>query len=185
MIEAKQFDREDFTGGLPDDRFESCTFRACTFIGANMRQHKFVECEFHDCDFSNAMLTGAVMQDVSFAGCKLLGVHFETLNNILLSLSFQKSTLDYSIFQGLQLHKTSFVGCSIREVDFSDADLTSSSFRDSQLTGSTFDNTSLVKCDFRGAQGFTISPVNNRIKKAIFDRENLEGLLTEFGIDVE
>ncbi|MBI1266239.1 MAG: pentapeptide repeat-containing protein [Cryomorphaceae bacterium] len=185
MTEAKRFEKEDFKEGMPDSSFESCTFQSCTFTGANLRQHKFVDCEFHDCELSNVLLTGTVLQDVSFSGCRLLGVHFETLNNILLSFSFTKSTLDYSVFQQLQIHKTSFVACSLREVDFSDADLSGSSFRDAQLTGATFDNTSLMKCDFRGAQGFNISPVNNRIKKAIFDRDNLEGLLTTFGIDVE
>ncbi len=185
MTEAKRFEKEDFKDGMPDNSFESCTFHSCTFTGANLRQHKFVDCEFHDCELSNVLLTGAVLQGVSFVGCRMLGVHFETLNNILLSFSFAKSALDYSMFQGLQIHKTSFVDCSMREVDFSDSDLAGSSFRDSQLTGSTFDNTSLIKCDFRGAQGYIISPVNNRMKKAIFDREGLEGLLIEFGIEVE
>ena len=85
----------------------------------------------------------------------------------------------------MRLKETVFENCSLKEVDFSNADLAKASFSDSDLTNANFENTNLIRTDFRGANGITINPCVNKIKGAIFSKENVINLLSNFQIKIE
>ncbi|MBL0071755.1 MAG: pentapeptide repeat-containing protein [Bacteroidetes bacterium] len=108
---------------------------------------KFIDCTFTDCEMSLVKVHKTAFQDVIFTNCKLMGVHFDDCNHILLFFKFNKCQLDLSSFYRLKLSKTSFQDCSLKEVDFSETDLTASIFRQCDLQLAVFDNTILEKAD--------------------------------------
>lgn len=73
----------------------------------------------------------------------------------------------------------------MQEVDFTEADISEAVFDFCDLERAVFDNSNLEKSDFRTAYNYTINPLNNRMKKARFSRDGLEGLLVGFDIIVE
>jgi uncharacterized protein YjbI with pentapeptide repeats len=60
--------------------------------------------------------------------------------------------------------------------------LSNAVFQNCDLTGAVFDQTVLEGADLRSALNFTIDPLRNRLKKAVFSRSNLEGLLAGFNL---
>ena len=48
-----------------------------------------------------------------------------------------------------------------------------------------FDRTDLREADFRGATGWVIDPVENRLRGARFDRSDLAGLVQSLGIQLD
>ena len=73
----------------------------------------------------------------------------------------------------------------MKEVDFTEAELGEASFTGSNLEGAKFERTDLRKADFRGAQNYLIDPRDNKVQKAKFSREGLEGLVKSLGVIVE
>jgi uncharacterized protein YjbI with pentapeptide repeats len=62
--------------------------------------------------------------------------------------------------------------------------LIESNFEDCNLLHAKFDQTNLEKANFETANYFSIDPRKNRIKKAKFSKDNLEGLLDSFEIQI-
>lgn len=184
-IQDHLFQQEDFrVGPLPYSELENCRFVNCQFAGADLSELVFEECRFEGCDLSNAQIRATAFKSVHFKDCKLLGLQFDTCHQFLLAFSFEACVLDFSVFYQLKLKGTRFVGCKLKEVDFTQADLPDALFQDCDLSGAVFDQTGLEGADLRSANQFTIDPLRNRLKKAIFSRSNLEGLLTSFHLKI-
>jgi uncharacterized protein YjbI with pentapeptide repeats len=129
-------------------------------------------------------LSNTVMNNVLFVECKLLGLHFEDCNKVLLAISFKKCHLNLSFFYQLKMKKTKFIECQLQEVDFTETDLTESLFEQCDFQSTIFDNTILEKADLSGSYNFSINPNQNRIKQAKFSRTELAGLLDSFHINI-
>jgi uncharacterized protein YjbI with pentapeptide repeats len=114
-----------------------------------------------------------------------LGVNFSECSDFLFSVKFDSCVLDYASFVRKKLLKTRFTGCSIKHVDFTECDLTKSLFINTDLMGTVFYRTVLKEVNFTSAFNFTIDPVQNNIKKAIFSQAGLAGLLDKYEIVVE
>jgi len=126
-----------------------------------------------------------VFNDISFVGCKMLGLRFDLCNDFLLSFRFKGCTLDLSSFYGLVLKKTIFENCKLLEVDFVETDLTASTFDGCDLQRAIFDRSILERADFRAAYNFNIDPERNKVRKAKFSRDGVVGLLGKYDIVVE
>ena len=113
-----------------------------------------------------------------------MGIQFNQCDTLLLSVSFQKSNLEYSNFYRLKLKKTPFIHCELKFVDFTECDLTDSKFDECNLSGAIFDQTRLEKVDFRGSFNYNIDPARNMVKKAKFSQSEIRGLLLHLGIDI-
>jgi hypothetical protein len=48
-----------------------------------------------------------------------------------------------------------------------------------------FENTNIEKADFRTSFNYSINPEINRIKKAMFSKQGVVGLLNHLDIDIE
>ena len=57
--------------------FSECVFRGCNFSNSDFSDNDFINCRFENCNFAVAKLTGTGLKDVSFTGCKLVGIDFE------------------------------------------------------------------------------------------------------------
>lgn len=174
--------RDDF---LAKGEYENCRFRNCDFSNSDLSGIKFIDCEFSGCNLSLVKLTTTVFRDVTFADCKMVGLHFENCNNFGLSFRFEGCSLNHSSFYQTKIKKTIFKNCQLQETDFSGTDLSGCLFDNCDLLNATFDNTNLEKTDLRTSANYMIDPENNRIKKAKFSLTGLPGLLGKYDIDIE
>lgn len=185
-ISDRDFEKNDFRiDGLPAGEYEACRFIGCNFSECDFSNFSFTDCEFVDCNLTLVKLISTGFRDVKFTGCKMIGLHFDQCNDFGLSFSFEKCILDQSVFFRKKLKKISFKSCCLKEVDFTECDLSGSLLENCNLSGSIFDNTNLEMCDFRSAYNFSIDPEQNRIKKAVFSRQNLEGLLNKYNLVID
>jgi uncharacterized protein YjbI with pentapeptide repeats len=165
--------------------FENCTFLNCDFSDADFSHYKFIDCEFQHCNLSLMKLVNTIIQTTSFSNCKMLGLKFSDCNLFGLSFSFEECNLNHCDFFKLEIPRTKFQYSQLQDADFSQCDLTSAEFVESDLKGTVFDQSNLEKADFRTASNYTIHPNMNRIKKAKFSNENLQGLLQQYDIKIE
>ncbi len=171
--------------GLHCGEYDHCTFKDCIFSQVDLSYSIFTSCRFENCDLSNAKINGTAFRQVVFKECKMLGLRFDLCNTFLLSFAFDHCLLNFSSFYLLKIKNTQFRSCTLQEVDFSECDLTKSSFAESDLSGAIFDQTNLEQADFATAYHFNIIPENNKILKAKFSKQNIEGLLSHYKIIIE
>lgn len=167
---------------LAATEYDRCLFDGCELRSADLNGRIFVECTFRNCDLSLASTTRTSWRGVRFEHCKLLGLRFDHCHAFLLELAFDTCVLDLASFHGLKLKNTVFSNCRLRETDLSGADLTGASFAGCDLGAAVFDRTILEGADLCAAQHYSIDPASNRIRKARFSRDGLEGLLHRSGI---
>lgn len=171
--------------GLAKGEYDHCVFKNCDFQDVYLSNISFLECTFIDCQMSNCKVGNATFNEVTFDNCKLLGIHFFECNPFLISLIFKDCNLELASFQNMDIPKSSFENCNLNAADFSYTNLTASSINNCNLINTKFQNSILEKVDFRQSYNFQIDPENNSLKKAIFTRDHLEGLLSKYGIIIE
>ena len=181
IFKGDDFQLQELTRG----EYENCTFTDCNFANTNLSGLIFIDCAFVCCDMSMAVLGQTSFRDVKFRDCKLLGLHFNNCSKFLLSMQFEDSVLNFSSFYQVSLKKAWFSGCKLQEVDFVESNLDQTSFLNCDFFRAIFNNTVLEGADLSTSYNFSINPANNRIKKAKFSRENVMGLLEDFGIIIE
>lgn len=180
------FEKQDFAyTPLKIADYECCNFINCNFEKADISGINFAECEFTGCNLSLANINKVSFKDVTFKNCKMLGLRFDSCNNILFSVGFDTCTLNFSSFFKLKLKSTQFVNSNLQEVDFSGANLSMANFDNCDLQGAIFENTNLEKADFRNAHNYSFDPELNNIKKAKFSIQGIAGLLSKYDISIE
>jgi uncharacterized protein YjbI with pentapeptide repeats len=125
-----------------------------------------------------------LLRDCHFINCKVIGVNFSE-TQALSTPSFFESTLDYSVFQLLNLSGAIFKNCSMKEVDFYEANLTKAEFSGSLLLDAVFNRANLTSADFRGAQEYFIDLRVTIVKKAKFSIPEALNLLKALDIFLE
>jgi fluoroquinolone resistance protein len=184
-IEGRKYEREDFrTNHPPVAEYEQCDFINCDFSGSKLTSNIFIDCRFTDCNLSLAVIEGTALRNVTFINCKMLGLRFDHADAFLLSLRFDRCTLDCSSFFKMKLKKTVFTKSSLRELDLTGADLTQAVFDQCDLDKTLFDQTVLHKADLRTSFNFQIDPDNNQVKKMKIAVNGLPGLLGKYDLDI-
>lgn len=79
---------------------------------------------------------------------------------------------------------TNFSRCSLVAVDFMSTDLTSVTFDNCDLYRSEFAKAIANKANFKTSYNYTIDPEKTKIKRAVFSREGVAGLLYKHEIVV-
>jgi uncharacterized protein YjbI with pentapeptide repeats len=128
---------------LEAGEYEGCTFNNCDFSNSDLSGLNFLECEFRECNLSLAKLINTSFRETKFKNCKLLGLHFEECNNLMISFAFDGCTLDLASFCKLKMKKTRFNDSKVFEVDFTETDLSYSSFNNCDLERTIFRITNL------------------------------------------
>jgi fluoroquinolone resistance protein len=186
FCEGKKFENLNFRNTAPEvGDYEECTFKNCDFSDSDLSDINFLGCEFRECNLSLARLAQTSFREVKFINCKLLGLHFEDCNNLMISFEFDGCALDLSSFYKLKLKKTIFRNSKIIEADFTETDLTNSSLKNCDLLRTIFKNTNLEGVDFRTSNNYSIDPDLNRIKKAKFSLPGIAGLLDKYDIEID
>ncbi|WP_299681787.1 pentapeptide repeat-containing protein [uncultured Dokdonia sp.] len=175
----------DYTSqGFSIGEYDNCTFTNCLFPELHISNTTFLECTFIDCNFTNTKFGGTTLNDVFFKGCKMIGIDLSVCNDFMLSIKAEDSVLDLANCYQLNLSKTSFKECSLKEVDFTESNLSEVIFANCNLKDAIFDHTNLQKTDFKSALNYTIDLDQNTVKGAQFSKENIQGLLTKYGIKI-
>jgi fluoroquinolone resistance protein len=186
FIEDNKYENQRFPdSSLKIGEYESCTFKNCDFSNSNLSEINFINCRFHDCNFSLTNVTNSSFREVLFEKCKLLGLHFDECNGLLISMGFSDCYIELCSFTKLNLKSTLLTDSKVYECDFTNTNLKSTSFQNCDLLRTIFDNTNLELADFRTAFNYSIDPDSNRIKRAHFSINGIAGLLDKYDIDIE
>lgn len=169
---------------LPTGDFEGCHFSHCDLNGTELNGINFTECIFENCNLSGAKILQTTFNDVRFISSKILGLHFETANQHLFSVQFEKSTLDLCSFYQCKMKKTTFLHCSLQEVDFTETILTDANFDGCNLKGAKFERTNLEKADLRTAVNYRLDPEQNKVKQARFSSPEVLSLLDKYQLRI-
>jgi uncharacterized protein YjbI with pentapeptide repeats len=165
--------------------YECCLFSGCDFSNSSVAGVKFIECEFENCNFSLTKLTSTTFIDAKFRNCKMLGLHFDSCNQLGLTVFFENCNLNHSSFYKLKIKKTVFKNIQLQEVDFTEGDISEAIFDNCDFTHAVFDNTNLEKADLLTSFNYSINPEKNRIKKAKFSLHGIPGLLNQYDIEID
>lgn len=93
--------------------------------------------------------------------------------------------MSFTNFYNLPIPKTRFSDCNLTNADFTEAKATAVHFENCILEGATFDRTDISKANFTTALHFTLNPATNSIKKAIFSKDNVSGLVQHHDIIIK
>jgi len=164
--------------------FENCIFDRCDFSNCNFTGVAFIDCIFNDCNFASAKINYVGLRGAAFNNCDFSDVNFAMVDPLLFDISFTGCNLDYTKFYTLKLPRTIFTDCSIVASDFMSSDLTDAIFDNCNLHKSTFIDTIAVRADFSSSFNYAMDPERNKLKKAIFSKDGLIGLLSKYEIVV-
>lgn len=170
---------------LPGTEFEKCVFRECDFTEADLSEFDFADCTFEQCRLVMAKMEETGMRDVVFEGCEVRGIDFGLCRKFGFSAVFRGCHLSFCSFHELKMPKAVFAGSTVKECFFSECDLTRADFSECDLERTLFDRCKLEKADFRTAFQYTMDPAINRMRGARFSRDGLEGLLAQYGLNIE
>ncbi|MEX0289412.1 MAG: pentapeptide repeat-containing protein, partial [Flavobacteriaceae bacterium] len=109
---------------------------------------------------------------------------FEDCDDFLLSFTFNECALNLSSFYQLVLKKQHFNGCKLIEADFTEAVMTAAVFKDCDLENAIFEGTVLEHADFSSAYNYSMDPEKNSLKRAIFSKEGVAGLLNKYELKI-
>lgn len=164
--------------------YDNCTFIDCLFPELHLSNTTFSECEFIDCNFTNTKFGGTTLNNIIFQGCKMVGANLSVCNDFMLSIRLENCILDLANCYQLRLINTYFKNCSLKETDFTECNLSEALFSNCDLTHALFDQTNLQKANFTTARHYTIDLDSNKVKGALFSKEEVHGLLTKYGIKI-
>nr|WP_319393977.1 pentapeptide repeat-containing protein [uncultured Desulfobacter sp.] len=184
-FEEETFEQVDFSKNRhKKGAYEDCIFLNCDFSTSDISEFNFIDCEFNGCNFSMAKMNQTIFNNGKFMDCKMLGMAFESCDDLLLSISFYNCILNHSSFDGVNLKNTTFENSKLHDVDFTNADLYKSVFNNCDLHNATFINANLQESIFKASYNYVIDPDVNRIRKASFDLPGALGLLAKYDIKI-
>lgn len=183
--EEKIFDSIIYSGSdLHFSEFESCTFKNCSFTNATFLAVVFIDCNFINCNFEAAKINYVSLRTVSFIDCNLSNINFAMVDQFIFEVHFSKCLLDFSKFYSLKLKNTIFRNCSMIAMDFMSADMTKVHFDQCDMYQAVFDKTILNQADFSSSINYSFNPAKNKVKKAVFSKDGIAGLLKSHDIVV-
>lgn len=191
---------EDFSDTeISDAIFSNCIFERCSFQNAFITSCHFDNCTFKHCNVSMAEFDSVRMFDISFLGCKLLGINWSNCIDALnyasknsfkvrykkgFNVTFTDCLLRDNSFGGMELKHIVFSGCSLNGASFITVDLSHAKFTDCDLTNCHFEDTVLFKTDFTTATGYVINSARNKLAKAKFSLPEAISLLQNLDIEL-
>jgi uncharacterized protein YjbI with pentapeptide repeats len=133
-----------------------------------------------------ARLDDSLFREVTFTRCKLLGILWNETRKkgFNLSIRYESSVLNYSVFYGLDMRKCRFEDCLAVEADFTEANLSNLNLHNMDLSGATFSHTNLTETNLTTATNYLFNPADNIVKGTSVSPPEALNLLYPFGIKV-
>lgn len=187
MIEIENLDKtfKNLKGEVLEKKiFKHCIFVDCSFLGNKLNKTQFEDCLFENCNLTMPKIMGTEFKNIQFKKCKIARINFSRVKNKVMFFSFEKFSLIQCISSDLILRESNFIGCEIDGTDFLNIDLFESNFKSSRFKETIFQNCNLIGSNFLKTERVKINPAINKMEKARFDKENLFGLVSYFGIKI-
>ena len=137
----------------------------------------FIDCRFDYCNFSDSKINHTAFRTAKFLGCNIQNVNFAMVDKFIFEIDFQDCILDFSKFYALKMKGLSFRKCSLVAVDFMETDLTRVVFENCDLYRAEFSKANCSNSDFKTSRNYSIDPSKTKVKKAIFSKSEVKGLL--------
>ena len=186
LVQETTFSGIEWTDNrLEIGEFVDCVFENCNFNEADLSRFEFEDCIFKECNLSMINVVATSFRKITFEDCKIIGVHFNKIQQFLCDMRFVNSNLSYSVFYELKVKGLHFDSCKLLQADFSQSELKSAVFKDTDLSGAVFNATDLSMADFRTAIQFQINPIDNILNKTRFSKDNVLGLVKHLPIKIE
>lgn len=157
--------------------FENCAFINCDFTACDFLGTTFTDSSFTGCNFKEAAINYVGLRDCSFQNCDFTSVNFAMVDQTIFEFRFDSCCLDFCQFYGLDLKRTTFANCSLIGADFMETILKEVLFDNCNLHQAVFLKANAEKADFYTSYNYDIDPDKTNIKRAVFSRSGLEGLL--------
>jgi uncharacterized protein YjbI with pentapeptide repeats len=138
LEEAHIFHASFVGADLRNIRFVDVLIEGADFSGADMEEASFSRVEFTDCRMSGVLIPQAKLQDVTFTECKLDGANF------------RMSEADRILFDHVNLTCTEFSAGRFTSACFFDCDLSEAEFSHAVVPGARFHGSSLA--DIKGGE---------------------------------
>lgn len=170
---------------------ERAAFEDCTFVDCDLQGVELVGCELAGCTVEGGNLSllrpvDTRISEVAFRHAKLLGVDWTLAAWPRLSVAglvtFERCTLDDSVFMGLDLPEVAFRHCSLVDVDLSECGLTGATFVGSRLDRAHFGRTDLRGAHLEGAFGYRIDVRSNQVGGATASLPEAASFLGQLGL---
>ena len=162
ILRERDFSGETLRGiGLGGWTFEDCVLDDAVLTGADLsgsrwrggsaKQAKLIDADlvdahFHAVDLSRARLTGSLLTDTVFDGCRAMGAYLDRtrgLNVRLQGCNFYAANLDGLTCGGKPLLHNRFDESTLRKADLHDCVLDGSSLNGADLAGARLDGADL------------------------------------------
>jgi len=170
---------------LTEVTFGKCKFVDVNFSEVRLIRCRFEECEFQGCNFNMARFVESKVLESKFLACRLTGVDWMQIDTSMgFSLNCESCELSYCVFSGVDLSKSVFIKCKIHDAEFSDAILRETVFEESDLLGTFFTRCDMGNANFKKATNYVFDLRDNKCKKTIFSRPEVENLLLPFDLVV-
>lgn len=170
---------------LKSKEFTNCTFTKVTILSSTFKSCIFVDCIFENCHISALKVTDSRFSNVNFVSSKVQGIDWTAASKFNLELSFSKSNIDYSVFNGLKLKNFRLINSYAKEAYFLDSDLSKADCSGTDFEGSQFLRTNLSNASFSHAKNYFINPKLNTLKKTKFTLPEVLNIIEECGIEIE
>jgi uncharacterized protein YjbI with pentapeptide repeats len=170
---------------LNHQEFECCTFTNCNFSQCTFVALTFIDCTFINCFFTSAKINHVALRNVIFEHCEIKDVNFAMCDAFIFTIGFNNCILDFSKFYNLNLKETQFTKCSLIAVDFMNTNLTHAIFDDCDLYKSEFSGANADHTDFKTSYNYSIDPKKTKLKKTLFSKNEVKGLLYQYDLIID
>jgi fluoroquinolone resistance protein len=169
-------------------KYDQCLFVKCKFTEAQFKRCKFYDCEFKSCDLSLIKVGDCEFSNNLIEDSKAMGINWAEMRlhtvMVYCPVEFTRCNINYSTFQGLDLHEIRIVECQAREVNFSETNLSKSNLTHTDFANSVFNKTNLREADLRHAINYYIDVCRNPLKGAKFSFPEAIRLLSALDIQI-
>jgi fluoroquinolone resistance protein len=180
-FEKYTLDSEDMTNKV----FQDCHFKSCRFSYCDFSYSVFRNCTFENCEFTVIKVISAGFSNCEFTECRLQGINFAECNGYQFYSDFKETIIGHCFFGEMDLKERSFNKCRFKNTEFTKTNLKKSDFKEVDFEETIFSDCNLEKADFTRARGYTIHPMENRMKGAIFSYPDVITLLSPLGIVIK
>lgn len=187
LYENEKFKDQDLRNSHWEGKeFYDCTFHACRLAESTLLRCTFVDCVFEKCDLSLVNVPQCTFQNTTFKKTRLVGINWAKMSwkrtNLQVPFHFHECNISYCNFFGICLKGCSLIKCMVNETDFAEANLTDADCQRSDFRKTRFFHTNLTRANFKNASEYQIDPLNNTLKKTIFNLPEAVALLN--GLDI-
>jgi uncharacterized protein YjbI with pentapeptide repeats len=88
---------------IPGQDISNIHFIGLDFSKADFSRKNFQSCIFERCNLSNVKLKDTTLNDVDFIACKVMGLKFVDITQLLSHFNFSDCSISLSSFYGLKL----------------------------------------------------------------------------------